>query len=103
MSESADRRRGYVPPPRPDWVARVNEEGNCLDIAGVVPLDEKSLIDTAMRNTGLSYFGEDDWREPFQGFVKALDEEAQLNVIGRLMTRSDSLTFLEVRLRIEET
>lgn len=73
-----------------------------MDIRGVVPLDEKSLIDTAVANTGLSDFGDDSWREPFQVLVKALDDESELNLVGRLMTRSDLLVMLEARLRVEE-
>ena len=101
MSE-LDRKAIWQPPPRPDWVTRINAEGNCMDIRGVVPLDENSLLDTAMRNTGLSNFGSEEWREPFKVFVKSLDEEAELNLMGRLMGRSDVLMFLEARLQIEE-
>src|SRR5262249_41519680 len=57
----------------------------------------------AKANTGLSDFGIDDWVEPFRIFIKALDEEADLTLMGRLMTRSDILMHLEARLRIEET
>ena len=99
MSE-LDRKAIWQPPPRPDWVTRINAEGNCMNIRGVVPLDENSLLDTAMRNTGLSNFGSEEWREPFKVFVKSLDEEAELNLMGRLMGRSDILLFLEARLRI---
>ena len=74
-----------------------------MDIRSVVPLDEKSLLNTAMKNTGLSDFGEDSWREPFQVFVKSMDEEAELNLMGRLTGRSDILQYLEARLRIEDT
>jgi hypothetical protein len=92
----------WEPPPRPDWVRRLNEEGRCLDIKAVVPLDEGSLIASAMKNTGLSDFGGEDWREPFRVFINALDEEADLNLMGRLMTRSDILMHLEARLRVEQ-
>lgn len=74
-----------------------------MDIGGVVPLDETSLLDTAMRNTGLSDFGAEDWREPFRVLIKSMDEEASLNLMGRLMTRSEILMLLEARLRIEDT
>jgi Sulfotransferase family len=98
-----DRKADWLPPKRPDWVARLNEEGNCLDIAGIVPLDEASLLSTAMRNTGLTDFGTDDWIEPFRVFIKSMDADAELNLMGRLMGRSDILQFLEARLRIEDT
>ena len=97
------RTEAWTPPPRPDWVAKIIEEGKCMDIKGVVPLDENSLLDTARRNTGLSDFGDDDWHEPFQRFIKSLDDDAQLHLMGRLMTRSDILMLLEARLHIEDT
>ena len=97
-----DHRLQWEPPPRPEWVRRINEEGACMDIRGVVPLDEDSLLRSATQATGLSDFGPDDWREPFQVFVRALDEEADLNLMGRLRTRSDVLILLEARLQIED-
>ena len=99
----SSRRQAWTPPPRPDWVAKVNEEGVLLDLRGVVPLDEDSLVRTAVANTGLSDFGEDGWRDFLRLYLKSLDEEAELNLMGRLMTRSDILMFLEARLRVEET
>jgi hypothetical protein len=102
-NEQPDLRSEWEPPPRPEWVQRINEEGACMDIRGIVPLDDRSLLDTAMRNTGLDDFGPDDWREPFQVYIKALEEEAQLNLMGRIRTRSDILILLEAKLRIEDT
>lgn len=92
----------WQPPERPNWVARINEEGRCMDIAAVVPLDERSLLDAAMRTTGLSDFGSDEWREPFGIFVKALEEEADLNLLGRIRTRSEIIQILAARLQIEQ-
>ena len=92
----------WKPPPRPEWVARVNEEGRGMDIASLVPLEPAELIARAMANTGLSDFGQDPWREGFEILVKALNEEAELNLFGRLMTRSDLLIWLEERLGIED-
>src|SRR5271154_7025041 len=97
------RTGSWVPPTRPDWVQRVNDEGSLLDIRGVVPLTADSLIATATTNTGLDDFGAEDWHEPFEVLVNSLDEEAQLNLVGRLMTRSDLLMLLEARLCIEAT
>jgi hypothetical protein len=103
MSTKIDLTKAWVPPARPEWLARVNEEGNWFDLKSVVPLDSNSLIETAQRNTGLSDFGDDQWREPFEIIVRAFDEEANLNLMGRLMTRSDMLHFLQGRLQIEES
>lgn len=98
-----DRSATWTPPRRPDWVQRINEEGSYLNIESVVPLDADSLIWHAKTNTGLDDFGSDNWREPFDILVRSLDAEAQLNLMGRLMTRSDLLMFLEAKLRIEDT
>lgn len=92
----------WTPPARPDWLARVNEEGRGMDIASLVPLRPAELIETAMASTGLADFGKDEWREPFEVLVKAINEEAELNLFGRLMTRSDLLIWLRERLEIEE-
>ena len=102
MSE-ANHRETWQPPPRPDWLRRLNFEGDCMDISGVVPLDEKSLLESAMRSTGLSYFGSDEWREPFLVFIKALEEEAELHLMGRLWARHEILMLLEIRLTVEDT
>jgi hypothetical protein len=56
-----------------------------------------------VRNTGLEDFGDEDWREPFEIGVKSLQEEARLNLMGRLRTRSELLQALEARLQVEET
>jgi hypothetical protein len=56
-----------------------------------------------MSRTGLSDFGVDDWREPFELLCRAIEEEADLHLFGRLWTRHDLLLFLENRLRIEAT
>ena len=96
------RVKEWNPPRRPPWVQALNQECACLDIKSVVPLDENSLIAHAKANTGLADFGDDDWREPFRVFIKSLEEESQLTLIGRILTRTDLLQYLEARLRIEE-
>ncbi len=100
--EGNSRRTRWTPPARPEWVRKFNEEGAWLDLAGIVPLDEQSLLDTARKNTGLNDFGADDWHEPFKVLIKSLDEEADLSPIGRMMTRGEILMYLEGRLRIED-
>ena len=73
-----------------------------LDSRGIVPLDEDSLLAQAMRNTGLDDFGDDQWREPFRILLRSIEEEADLNLVGRIFTRSDMLIHLEGRLRITD-
>jgi hypothetical protein len=100
---SDDHREFWQPPARPGWVQRINEEGYFMNSSGVVPLDEDSLLGSAIQSTGLSDFGSDDWRLPFRVLLKSLEEEADLTLMGRLMTRSEILMLLEGRLRIEDT
>src|SRR5690242_2928918 len=71
----------WQPPERPEWVRRLNEEGDCMDIRGVVPLDEASLLDSARHVTGLSDFGDLAWLDSFRVYIKALEEEANLNLM----------------------
>ena len=101
--QETSRTTTWVPPERPDWANRINEEGSYMDIQGIVPLDEESLLASAERNTGLSDYGADHWREPFGHLVRSYDTEARLNLMGRLRVRSDLLIWLEARLMIEET
>jgi hypothetical protein len=93
----------WTAPPRPDWVQRINDEGRWMNISGIVPLTAGSLIDAAIQTTGLSDFGEGDWYEPFQVVCKSLEEDSQLNLMGRIRTRSEMLQLLEARLQIEDT
>ena len=102
MTEKMNRRTLWQPPARPEWVAKVNAEGAHLDLKGIVPLDPQSLTATAVANAGLTDFGSDDWREPFEVYCRGLEEEAELNLLGRIMTRSDMLRTLESRLRVED-
>jgi hypothetical protein len=91
----------WSPPPRPEWLAAFLDQTAAWDADAVAPLRADELIATAMRRTGLSDFGADDWREPFEILVRSIEEEAELHLFGRLWTRQDLLLFLESRLQIE--
>lgn len=99
----ADRREEWIPPPRPEWAEQVNELGRLMNIGSVVPLDEESLLAEARRNTGLKDFGDDGWSLHFRALLRAIENEAELNLVGRLLTRSDLLVYLEARLRVIDT
>ncbi|MBK7948549.1 MAG: sulfotransferase [Deltaproteobacteria bacterium] len=100
MAEETNDGLRYQPRPRPEWVRGANAMGRAIDAKSVVLLDERSLLETAMANTGLSDFGDDDWREPFRILLDDLERHAALHLVGRLMTRSDLLVHLEGRLRV---
>jgi hypothetical protein len=97
-----DRRQVWQPKPRPEWVARLNEEGDVLNMRSVVPLDEDSLLAEARKNTGLNDFGDDGWIEHFRALLVAIEKEAKLNFMGRLLTRSEFINYLEIRLQVQD-
>ena len=91
----------WTPPERPQWLRLFLEDTKSWNHKAVAPLEPAELISTAKKNTGLSDFGPDDWREGFEIFLKACEEEADLHFHGRLWTRQDMLQYLETRLQIE--
>ncbi len=92
----------WTAPPKPPWLESMNTEGSYFNLPAVVPLDEESLIAHACKSTGLHNFGDDGWREPFSVLIKALEEEAQLTLMGRLMARSDIILWLSTRLQVTD-
>lgn len=81
-------------------VRLLNRVGGGLGAVGVQPVSLKmqKLMATASKNTGLSDFGEDDFREPLALLLRALEGEAQLSTLGRVMARTDIVRTLENRL-----
>lgn len=90
-------------PDRPEWLAKILDECSHMDPAAIVPLTADNLIQTAIEKTGLSNFGADDWREPFEILTRSLDKEADLHIFGRIMTRNELINLLVSRLQVEET
>ncbi|GGC27098.1 hypothetical protein GCM10011371_13330 [Novosphingobium marinum] len=95
------RQAAWSPPERPGWVEQFNALAGATGLTDLVPLDADSLIAAARKETGLSDFGADDWREPFAVFLKSLEEEADLNPTGRLLARADLIRLLAGRLLVE--
>ena len=101
--EQKSRIAGWAPPQRPAWVRLLNHLGaKLVDPPAFVALDEPSLLATAQRLTGLDDFGDDAWREPFGILLADIENEANLNLIGRILTRYDLLRSLVFRLRMAE-
>lgn len=92
----------WTPPDREPWVERLNALGTNLGDHGesLVSLEDASLIDAAVDNTGLSDFGDPDWREPFEVLTASLREEGRLTLTGRLLARSELQRILQQRLRL---
>src|SRR5215471_5416989 len=101
-AEAFDRRAVWNPPPRPEWLARLNAEGKILDIENIVPLSEESLLAAARASTGLDDFGDDGWIDHFRVLLKSLEQEARLNFFGRIAARSELLQALRLRLEIPD-
>ncbi|MEK7990416.1 MAG: sulfotransferase [Thiotrichaceae bacterium] len=85
-------------------------QANLLNWAGrVLPLDKLSnsdlnaqtLIRQAEQITGLSDWGGDEFREPLQRFLQALESDASLNLVGRRFFQQDTLRLLSNRLKLE--
>lgn len=88
----------WVPGPRPAWVRALNRLGDPRWIS----LEPNQLLDQVIAKTGLDDFGGDSWREGYDVFLRALEEEASLNLIGRVLARSDIENWLENRLLLTE-
>ncbi|HXY93581.1 MAG TPA: sulfotransferase, partial [Acidimicrobiia bacterium] len=93
----------WRPPPRPDWVRAVNA-GDVPPIAEVarLPLDRDQLLaearaDLGLDGQGIDGFGDGAFLEPLDVLLPALETEAELNVLGRWLTRRFLLRLLEVR------
>jgi len=88
----------WKPGPRPDWVQALH---TVVDPAWI-RLDADELLAEASAKSGLSDFGDGDFLEPYRIFVRALDAEAQLHPLGRLIARSDLVNWLENRLQLTD-
>ena len=83
---------------RPAWL----ESLHAIADPRWIRLDADEILDEARRNTGFDDFGGTTFLEPYRLFVEACDQEANLHAVGRLLTRSDLLNWLENRLRLAD-
>ncbi len=88
--------------PRPDWVRRVNLFGTAVgDPARMVSLDADEMLTVAVESVGLSDLGDEPgWEAGYRALCGALNEDAQLNVVGRLSARGEIIRNLQNRLRM---
>ncbi len=93
----------WIPPPRAPWVAHLNALGESAGDGGraLVSLDAHSALAAATAATGLADFGDPGFREGLAILARALDAEAQLTLLGRLMARAEIARILESRLHVE--
>ena len=89
----------------PDWVRRLNLFGDVVgDPRLLAGLDPDELLATARASTGLDDLGEADWpgwTETYRRMVTAIDDEARLHALGRVVTRAELLKVLQTWLRLQ--
>jgi hypothetical protein len=67
-----------------------------------VSLEPDDLLAAASKQTGLTNFGDDHFREPLEIFLHAVQHDTELSSFGRVATRQLVLQLLRSRLRLEE-
>jgi hypothetical protein len=93
----------WTPPSRAPWVAQLNALGESVGDGGraLVPLDADGALAAAEQATGLADFGDDGFREGLALLSRALEDEARLTLLGRLMARAEIARILASRLQGE--
>ncbi len=66
-----------------------------------VALNHEAVLQKAATKTGLSDFGDDSFREPFNILLRSLRDEARLNTQGVILMQRTILRLLKNRLRTE--
>jgi hypothetical protein len=88
-----------------NWARRLNLFGDIVgDPAALVDLDPDALLALARSTTGLDDLGEAEWpgwETTYRSFLTAADAEAQLNLVGRVLTRAEALKVLQTWLRLQ--
>lgn len=90
---------------RPFLVKTINGVFGALAKVGINPfkLDEDLLLKKAEKQTGLSDFGDDHFREGLQVLLASLNSEAKLNPIGKIFAQNMIINLLVGRLHIVNT
>jgi hypothetical protein len=88
-----------------NWARRLNLFGEIVgDPAALVDLDPDALLTLARDSTGLDDLGEAEWpgwETTYRSFLTAADAEARLDLVGRVLTRAESLKVLQTWLRLQ--
>jgi len=87
---------------KPGWYRIVNRTWESLyGLGAEVILSKDKLIKAARKSTGLSDFGPDFWEEPLDHMLYSINGEADLNPIGKYITKKRLENLLAIRLRCE--
>ena len=93
----------YHKPYRPLPIALFNRAGRVAEKMGVLgQLDTEQLIANARRKSGLTDFGDEWFRTPLSVLVNAINEEANLTPLGKLIQKNRLEAALMVRLRAQQ-
>ncbi len=68
----------------------------------LIKLDETTLLAKARGRTGLDDFGDDSFRQPLKILLRSFEEDADLNLVGRITVYAEMVRMLSNRLRLEE-
>ncbi len=100
MSQAKEIRVGE--PHRPFAVKMINLAGRAAKALGVQPikLDPQSMMKRAIKKAGSSDFGDEDFREGLERFLRSADREGELTLLGRLMVQGYTTENLVNRLRL---
>jgi hypothetical protein len=91
-----------VRPYRPRPARVLNAAGAPLARRRVPSLDERVLLRAARKRSRASDFGDDGFRVGLRRLLRSLDEDAHLNLIGRLAARQHVTGLLVNRLMLED-
>lgn len=92
----------YATPYRPLPIAAFNKAGKLLEKLGVMgSFNVDTLMQNAQRKSGLTDYGDLWFREPLTVLVNALNNEAQLTPLGKVIQKGRLESTLITRLRIE--
>ena len=97
---------GWTATPQATWVDRFNALGENLGaraMAGMISLQEPEILRAAQDATGLSDFGDDGFRDGLGRLLRALEQEAELSFLGRLLARQEVQRILQTRLEVQDT
>jgi len=85
------------------WLDAVRDGASIVARPGrrLLRLNASRMLATASRRTGLHDFGDPAFREPLERLLRSLEDEARLNLVGRIAAREDLTGMLMNRLMLE--
>ncbi len=94
--------RRYARPYRPRLIKAVNAIGRAAGRIGLrTKIEERALIATGRKMSGLEVFRDQDFRVPLRRLLASIESEARLSPVGRIMLAQILSRHLAGRLRIE--